>query len=94
LSITAGTLHCAIPPRDELALFLDLGVPARPGAIAMTGFDLWLTETAQIANRWYGVDLGRVNRQYLWGLFADGVCSSEAAEFCKNVVDQRDVKRA
>jgi hypothetical protein len=37
------------------------------------GFEVWKAEAAQIAAGMYDIDLNRVPKEYLWGLFGNGI---------------------
>ena len=49
-------------------------------------FDQWRAAAARIAAGMYGVELDRVPKEYLWGLFGNDVSPWEAAELCRNVI--------
>ena len=50
------------------------------------GFEVWKAEAAQIAADMYAIDLDRVPKEYLWGLFGNDVSPWEAAALCRNVI--------
>jgi hypothetical protein len=49
-------------------------------------FDQWRAEAARIAAGMYGIEIDRVAKPYLWGLYTGGIPPWEAARLCLNAI--------